>query len=113
MSAPRAPLRRALEDYLSLRRALGYKLHNAGRLLGQFVGYLEERGVDTITTEDAVAWATLPAEASPHWLAIRLSAVRGFAAHLRSIDPSVQVPPAGVLRAGPQAGRRPGRRPAR
>jgi len=101
MSTPPTPLRRALADYLSLRRALGYKLHNTGRLLDQFVDYLEERGVDTITTEDALTWATLPAEASPHWRSIRLSAVRGFATHLRSSYPSVQVPPAGMLRAGP------------
>jgi integrase/recombinase XerD len=100
MSATGTPLRRALVDYLSLRRAMGYKLHAAGRLLGQFVDYLEERGADTITTEDALAWAMLPAEASPHWLAIRLGAVRGFAAHLHSSDPRVEVPPAGMLRAG-------------
>ena len=60
----RPPLRAALEDYLSLRRALGFKLNNAGRLLGQFVGYLEERGINTITTDDALAWASLPAIAT-------------------------------------------------
>jgi hypothetical protein len=39
MTTSRSLLRDALGDYLSLRRALGFQLANAGRLLGQFVGY--------------------------------------------------------------------------
>ena len=94
-------LRSDLEDYLRLRRALGFKLESAGRLLGQFVDYLQTRGVDTITTDDALVWASLPAAACPHWRAIRVSAVRGFAAYLHGIDASVVVPPAGLVRSGP------------
>lgn len=97
----RPPLRAALEDYLALRRALGFKLKSAGRLLGQFVEHLEEHGIDTITTDNALAWASLPVGASPHWRRIRLSVVRGFATYLHGIDASVTVPPAGLLRAGP------------
>jgi len=51
MTGQRPPLRGALGDYLSLRRALGFRLANAGRLLGQFVGYLEARGADTVTAD--------------------------------------------------------------
>lgn len=97
----RASLRQALHDYLNLRRALGFKLANAGRLLDQFVGYLEQRGIDTVTIDHALAWATLPAEASAHWWAIRISVVRGFAVWLHGLDPSVEVPPAGLIRSGP------------
>ena len=100
MTGYRPPLRDALGDYLSLRRALGFQLANAGRLLGQFVGYLEAHGMDTITTEHALAWATQPARASAHWQAIRLSAVRGFAAYLHSLDPSAEAIPAGQFRPG-------------
>jgi integrase len=100
MTAPERSLRGALEDYLALRRALGFKLASPARLLGQFVSYLEARGASTITTADALAWATLPAGASPAWQAIRLAAVRGFAAYLHGTDPSVQVPPAGLIRRG-------------
>jgi integrase/recombinase XerD len=96
----RPSLRAALEDYLALRRALGFKLDNAGRLLGQFVDYLEERGIDTITTDDALAWVSLPAGASPHWLRIRLGAVRGFAAYLHGLDASVMVRRPGCCGAG-------------
>lgn len=100
MTRAASPLRDALEDYLALRRALGFRLASPARLLGQFAGYLEARGASTITISDALAWAVLPAGASPAWQAIRLSAVRGFAAYLHGTDPSVQVPPAGLIRRG-------------
>ena len=93
MTASERSLRDALGDYLALRRALGFRLAAPARLLGQFVGYLEARSASTITTADALAWAVLPAGASPAWHAIRLSAVRGLAAYLHGSDPSVQIPP--------------------
>ena len=95
MTADGRPLRDSLEDYLALRRALGFRLKTAGRLLDQFVSWLDDRGSDTITTEDALAWAVLPPGASQAWQSIRLSMVRGFAAYLHGTDPSVQVPPPG------------------
>ena len=57
MTADGRPLRDSLEDYLALRRALGFRLKTAGLLLDQFVSWLDYRGSDTITTEDALAWA--------------------------------------------------------
>jgi len=100
MSA-RPPLRDALDNYLALRRALGFKLATAGRLLGQFVDYLDEHGVGIPTIDDALAWATLPAPASTNWRAIRLSIVRGFASYLHGLDASVEVPSAHLIRRGP------------
>lgn len=91
----------ALADYLAVRRSLGYKLENAARLLAQFVLYLQEHDERTITTELALAWATLPAGADA-WHALRLSVIRGFASHLHSLDPSHDVPPAGLLRGHPR-----------
>lgn len=86
-----SPLRSALADYLTVRRALGHKLVKVERLLGQFVTYLEERGAETIKIEDALAWATAPGGARA-WHYMRLSAVRGFAAYLQAIDPACEVP---------------------
>jgi integrase/recombinase XerD len=90
-------LRQALTDYLQVRRALGYKLDYPGKLLAQFVTYLEGVGADTLTTEHAVAWARLPTGAAPSWVADRLSAVRGFAAYLQTLDPATEVPPTYLL----------------
>lgn len=92
-----SPLRQALADYLRIRRALGYKLERAGKLLPQFIDYLEQTGAETVTTEQVLAWATLPASGSGRWWAFRLSMVRGFAAYLHSLDPAHQVPPADLL----------------
>ncbi len=100
MTEQRPRLRDALGDYLDLRRALGFRLVNAGRLLGQFAGYLEAHGADTVTAEHALAWATRPPGASVHWHAIRLSVVRGFAAYLHSLDPAAEVIPVGQFRPG-------------
>jgi integrase/recombinase XerD len=85
------------DRYLQLRRALGFKLERHGRLLPQFVAYLETAGASTITRELAVAWAQLPIDAQPkHWAA-RLSIVRGFAVYLQTIDPATEIPPANVF----------------
>jgi integrase len=90
-------LRQALADYLAVRRALGYKLARAGKLLVQFHDYVEDRGEDHVTTEAALAWATLSPEAHQSWASTRLSIVRRFAVHLRGIDPATEVPAAGLL----------------
>ena len=87
----------ALEDYLILRRSLGFKLNRAGKLLGQFVTYCELTGADVVTIELALSWATLPEGASPSWLGRRLSVVRGFARHLALLDDRTEVPPADML----------------
>jgi integrase len=89
-------LRAALADYLTVRRALGYKLETAERLLGQFIDYHEARGEQRITIEHAVAWAILPGGHSGYH-AHRLQTVRRFARYLHAADPAVEVPPAGVL----------------
>lgn len=91
-----SPLRQALADYLAARRALGYKLLDAEKLLAQFIAYLEERGAQTITTEHALAWATLPGGAG-NWHYLRLSVVRCFARYLQALDPATEVLPADLL----------------
>ena len=61
-------LRNYLVDYLSMRRALGYKMDKAERLLGQFVTFAEDRGENHVRTETALAWATHIATKSPQAL---------------------------------------------
>ena len=66
----------SIEQYLALRRSLGFKLELAARLLGQFADYCDQHGAGRVTIEVAVAWATAPAGASPGWWAQRLGVVR-------------------------------------
>jgi integrase len=88
-----------VEEYLRARRALGVKLERHGLLLPQLVAYLEVAGASTVTRELAVSWARLPVGAHPRHWAARLSIARGFAAYLQTIDPSTEIPPAGVFAA--------------
>jgi len=92
------PLRQALTDYLAMRRALGYQLARAEKLLGQFLAFLEHQGETHVRTDSAVAWATQPTGTSPRaWAAMRLSVVRRFAQHLSTFDPATEIPPTDLL----------------
>lgn len=90
-------LRRALADYLKLRRSLGFKLRRAGMLLPGFLTHLEEARSSVITTSLAVEWATRPQDVHPAWWTSRLVLVRGFAKYLQTIEPRHQVPPLELL----------------
>lgn len=90
-------LRDHLDDYLRIRRAVGFKLDRPQLLLTDFIGYLDAQGLDVITVDAAVAWAALPPNGLSGWHAHRLAVVRGFARHLHVIDPAHQVPPTGVF----------------
>ena len=88
------------DDYLATRRALGYDLTSQGRILVNFVRYLDEHAATRITIEAALDFATLPTDAAPIWWRHRLSAVRGLATYLHTIDPANEVPPARMLGGG-------------
>jgi len=85
------------EQYVAMRRSLGYKFISQARMLAGFADYLAARGDTTVTVTAALAWATAPDPASAACHRQRLSVVRGFARHLAAFDPSCQVPPAGLL----------------
>lgn len=91
-----------LDEYLTMRRALGYDLDKLEHLAGQFCAWLAAAGKETFTTADAVEWARQPADADPRWWGMRLGAVRTFAKYLHANGLDVQVPPAGILPAGPR-----------
>jgi integrase/recombinase XerD len=90
-------LRQRIEDYLTTRRALGFKLRGHDRMLLDFAEYLEHAGKSAVTTQLAMAWATKPASVRPSWWRVRLSVVRGFARYMHGFDSSVEVPPSDAL----------------
>ena len=90
----------ALDEYLALRRSLGYKLERASRLLADFVAYLDATSGRHITVETALAWAVLAPNPDSVWRAQRLGMVRGFARYLHAIDPGHQIPPTGLVPRG-------------
>lgn len=90
-------LRHHAEDYLCVRRALGYKLAREGCLLANFVAYLEQRGARSVTTHDCVVWTRLATNAGPNYLAQRMRTARSFARYLSTIDSVSEIPPAALF----------------
>ena len=98
-------LRQAVQEYLSMRRSLGFKLQEAGKGLLDFVTFMEQHRASYITQALALAWAQQPSNVQPaHW-AQRLSFVRGFARYRSATDPRTQIPPPGLLPFRPKRAR--------
>jgi integrase/recombinase XerD len=94
-----SPLRARAEEYLAMRRALGFKLTTQGRHLMSFVRFCEDRSADRVTADLAVEWATRTMRGSGNevYQARRLDVVRIFARHLQALDPVTEIPPDDVL----------------
>lgn len=88
------------DEYLQLRRALGFKLNHHGRALHQFVAYLDAVGAPSLTLDHAIKWAALPQGVQPIWWSQRLGVVRGFARYMQAFDSATEVPPLGIWRSG-------------
>ena len=98
-------LRQAMQEYVRLRRDLGFKLHEAGKALPHFVQFMEQHRASHITQALALAWAQEPSHAQPaHW-AQRLSYVRGFAHYRSATDPRTEIPAPGLLPFQPKRAR--------
>ncbi|HUO80937.1 MAG TPA: tyrosine-type recombinase/integrase [Steroidobacteraceae bacterium] len=90
-------LEEALQEYLALRREMGFKLSEPARLLPQFVAFMAERQAPHITTRLALEWAQQTSTAQPAEWARRLLFVRGFARHRRATDALTEIPPPELL----------------
>lgn len=86
-----------LDDYLKLRRQLGFKLRSTGIALRNFVRFAEKEKALFITTKLALRWATRPPKIIQGTRANRLGMVRRFAEHLSAIDPRTEIPPQKLL----------------
>src|ERR1039458_10317624 len=90
----------ALNDYLSLRGSLGFKMDDARKALPPFVAFLHRHRARSISIRLAVRWAVEAQTSKPGYWAQRLSMVRGFAKYLSGIDPGTEITPRGFLRYG-------------
>lgn len=87
-------------DYLRLRRQLGFTLAWDEHLLDQFTARLDAAGLQHLTTAVMIEWAGQPrldGGAGASRAAVRMRAVRSFAAYLHAVDPAHEVPPRGVF----------------
>jgi integrase len=85
------------DQYLFMRRSMGYKLGQQGQLLMDFIKYFQRTGEPHLTSRLVLDWATLPVGANPVWWYARLGAVRPFAQYLQAFDPLTQVPEPSLL----------------
>ena len=98
-------LRQAVQEYVRMRRDLGFKLREPGKALLDFVRFMEQHRASSITPALALTWAQQPSHVQPaHW-AQRLSYVRGFAQYRSATDPRTEIPAPGLLPFRPKRAR--------
>jgi integrase/recombinase XerD len=91
-------LNQAVDDYLALRRSLGFKLREYGICLHEFVSFLKANGSTRVTNKLAVEYATQRQHEKPVSWSRRLIIIRGFAGYRIGTDPQTEMPPIGLLR---------------
>ncbi len=89
-------LHRAIENYLALRRSLGFELENYESVLHDFAAFARKRG-GVITRDLALRWALRPENHHPAWRAARLSMLRGFAKYRSGDDSRTELLPVRLL----------------
>ncbi len=100
MTPPQWPV--LVEDYLALRRDLGFAAEQLGWFLRGFARYTERtEHHGPLTVDLAVRWALSSGRGDPARAERRLWAVRQFARHRAAFDPATEVPPPGLLSRAP------------
>ena len=94
-------LMKAVESYLALRRASGFKLKNQEHQLRSFARFASERGESHITTPSVMEWTTQ--SKMPRSL---LATIVPFARYLQVEDERHEVPPPPSRVFGPRRSRR-------
>lgn len=94
-----------VEEYLAVRRGLGFDLDTPGWQLRDFARYADRIGHrGHVTTDLAVQWASASRSIEPAQAVRRLSVVRSFARYRAAFDADTEIPPTDLL------GRLPGRK---
>jgi len=86
------PLHQAVDDYIAMRRSLGFKLREYGVCLHEFVSFLGANAAVRITSRLAMEYATQRQYEKPVSWARRLIVIRGFAQYRSGADPATEVP---------------------
>jgi integrase len=94
----RTDLMQAVDDYLRVRRALGFQLRIEETQLRSLVRFAESRGHrGPLTGELAEAWARASRRSDPYTWSRRLSVVRPFARYLHGTDSGTEIPPGRIF----------------
>jgi integrase len=91
-------LARQIEEYISYKRSLGYKIIIEAEELRRFAAYTKSIGHNgSLTSELAVQWASLNENHSRFYMARRLETVHTFAKYISAFDPNAQMPQLGIF----------------
>lgn len=90
-------LRKHANDYINLRRKLGFKLIEAERLINNFITFIENENSSFITIKSAFNWAKKPKNILRSCWGTRLSVIRKFSCYVKTIDLRNEIPPFGLL----------------
>jgi len=90
-------LQTSVRDYLTMRRALGFKLQRHEAHLLDFVAYMQRHRARRITGEWMVRWVRENPSTDPSYQGLRFAAVRSFAIYHSTVDPRTEVPPADLM----------------
>lgn len=90
-------LKKAVEDYINLRRKLGFKLVHDEYALHDFVSFLKRQHASYITTKLALQWALQRKNILPSHRAVLLGIVRRFAEYWSATDPRTEIPSRDLL----------------
>lgn len=86
------PLRRAVDEYLALRRQLGVTLYETGRVLKAFAAYAAQSRADYVTTALVLRWASHLTHVSSATVHHRCQMIRRFAQWRQLSDARTEIP---------------------
>jgi hypothetical protein len=89
--APATALSVLAEQYLALRRRLGFEMDKPGFLVCRFAGYCDGAGISQVTDQAVLEWVLLAQPVAPSYRWLRLNAARGFVTYLHALDPAHQM----------------------
>jgi integrase len=90
-------LRTSVQQYLTMRRALGFKLERHEAHLLDFVAFMRRQRTRRITGKRIVQWVRENPSTDPSYQGLRFGAVRVFAVYHSTVDPRTEVPPADLM----------------
>jgi integrase/recombinase XerD len=86
-----------LDEYIAVRRSLGYDLSFPARVLRGFTAFADREDCDHITVDLFLRWKKGFGKANNNTWLTRLGMVRGFAGWLQGYDARTEVPPSGLI----------------
>jgi integrase/recombinase XerD len=90
-------LTQRLNEYLAVRRSLGFDLSHSASVLRRFTAFADREETNHITVDVFLRWKAAYGKADNNTWSARLGMVRVFARWLQALDARTEVPPAGLI----------------